>query len=157
MERHAKGLAFWLLDVCGQLGCVCCVPVVCGGGTDPCRRGQGGSGAGGMLSFGLRPASSTHHKSWGMEYYSRKAGTMYLSQEESLRLSGNGLVEGAQPLLAQQACSIFKTEAAFLHPPGAPPCQPASRFTLHIVGPRCPASITGFPDLMGREGVNLLL
>lgn len=23
------GLAFWLLDLCGQLGCVCCALVVC--------------------------------------------------------------------------------------------------------------------------------
>lgn len=29
VERQAGGLAFWLLDPCDQLGCVCCVLAVC--------------------------------------------------------------------------------------------------------------------------------
>lgn len=55
-----------LLDLCGQLGYLLCPSYLYFEGRNDPSWGQEGPGAGGMLSLGLRPASSTHRGSWGI-------------------------------------------------------------------------------------------
>lgn len=89
------GLAFRLLDLCGQQGWVCWALVVFCGGTDP----AGAREAQGLEELGFGPASSTHQKSQGMECQSH--GKQGVGTEAKKRAcSSLGMACWREPYLA---------------------------------------------------------